>query len=581
MIKKVDIKNFRCFQNTSMTFKELTILVGKNNAGKSTLIEALRITSVITNRYKSLKYIPSPSWIKSDDILYGVSPSIDNLDISTQNIFYQYGSSPSKINVEFSNGIKIETYIGENAKIFSIIFDPDKNQIKNRKQANSIEVPIINILPQISPVLTEEKIIKYDTVQSNLLTRLSSRNFRNQIKYYNSDFMRFKELAEKTWKGLSVENIENLNSFPGDPLELWVRDGGFTAEIGWMGHGLQMWLQTIWFLARSNSNSIVILDEPDVYMHADLQRKLIRIIKLKYNQIIIATHSIEIMSEVEAENILPIDSTKQRLTFANKSPIVQKLIDDIGSVHNIDIVRIFSNKKFFIVEGDKDDIKILGIFQNKLFPDTNDPFDIIPKVHVEGWGGWQRCIGANKVFAETGLSIMVYCIFDSDYHTDIEKRERIKDAQNQNINLHIWRKKEIENFLLNSDVIYRIIKNKKRKGEISLEIINNKLSELSELMKQELYDDFGTEIQKKDTKLTLKTVNKTAREYIDSQWSLNKLGLLPGKKLINKLSYWSQENYGVILNPFIIARNFNKLEIPEEIVDIVDKIEKCDNFLNF
>ncbi|MCE5175481.1 MAG: ATP-binding protein [Bacteroidales bacterium] len=578
MIRKVEIKNFRCFQNTSMTFKELSILVGKNNAGKSTLIEALRITSVVTNRYKNLNYIPSPLWIKTKDTLYGVNPSIDNLGISTQNIFYQYGNSPSRINVEFSNGVRIETYIGENAKIFSIIFDSNGEQIKNKKQANLIEVPVINILPQISPVLTDEKIIKYDTVQSNLLTRLSSRNFRNQIKYYNADFIRFKELAEKTWKGLSVDNIENLNGFSGDPLELWIRDGGFTAEIGWMGHGLQMWLQTIWFLARSNCNSIVILDEPDVYMHADLQRKLIRIIKSKYDQIIIATHSIEIMSEVEAENILPIDSTKLRLTFANKSPIVQKLIDDIGSVHNIDIVRLFSNKKFFIVEGDKDDIKILGIFQNKLYPDTNDPFDIIPKVHVEGWGGWQRCVGANRVFTETGLCIMVYCIFDSDYHTDVEKSERIEDAKNHNINLHIWGKKEIENFLLDSNVIHRIIKNKKRKGDISLEIINEKISEFSELMKLELYDDFGTEIQKKDNKLTLKTVNERAREYVDCQWVLNKLSLLPGKKLISKLSCWSQENYGVILNPFIIARNFNKSEIPEEIVQIVDKIEKGGNF---
>jgi hypothetical protein len=35
-----------------------------------------------------------------------------------------------------------------------------------------------------------------------------------------------------------------------------------------------MWLQTIWFLTRAKDHETVILDEPDVYMHADLQRRL-------------------------------------------------------------------------------------------------------------------------------------------------------------------------------------------------------------------------------------------------------------------------------------------------------------------
>ena len=50
MIKKIKIKNFRCFENCEIDFKMLSILVGKNNAGKSTLIEALRLVSVGVNR---------------------------------------------------------------------------------------------------------------------------------------------------------------------------------------------------------------------------------------------------------------------------------------------------------------------------------------------------------------------------------------------------------------------------------------------------------------------------------------------------------------------------------------------------
>jgi predicted ATPase len=574
MIKELRISNFRCYNNVTIVFKDISILVGKNNSGKSTLIEALRISAVVTNRYKNLQYQTSPSWLKLETDSYGVSPSIENLDISRQNIFYYYGDPPSKIEVIFNNKTRIETYVGEDASIFSIIFDQNNTEIKNKSQAKIVEIPVINILPQISPLRREEKIVKFQTVQSNLLTKLSSRNFRNQIKYFNDDFPKFRDLAEKTWKGLTIDNIKNVSGFMDEPLQLMVRDNGFTAEIGWMGHGLQMWLQTMWFIARSVKQSIVILDEPDVYMHADLQRRLIRLITSQFQQLIIATHSVEIMAEVESENILPIDSNKRRLTHARSLPFVQKLIDDIGSIHNIEIARIFTSKKFLIVEGDKDDVKILSLLQGILFPETHEPFDTIPKTFVEGWGGWQRVIGAKNVFQDINLEIRVYCIFDSDYHTQEEKDERKNDAETHSLNLHIWSKKEIENFLLLPEVIFRTINKSKRKGTLSVEIIENKLDEIAEKYKSELYLDFATEIQNRNRQLALKSASNEAAIYLDPIWDKNKLSLLPGKKIISELSSWSQEQYNANLNSFKIARNINKNEISIEVKHLIEKIER-------
>jgi len=60
-----------------------------------------------------------------------------------------------------------------------------------------------------------------------------------------------------TWRGLGIKDLDGRTSFEGRPLNLLVRDGMFSAEIGWMGHGLQMWLQTMWFLAKSDNDSIV------------------------------------------------------------------------------------------------------------------------------------------------------------------------------------------------------------------------------------------------------------------------------------------------------------------------------------
>ncbi len=575
MIRKIVIQNYRCFDYCEIDFKSLSIIVGRNNAGKSTLIEALRIVSVSINRATNLNYNPVPNWLKVDKSIVGISPSIENLDISTNNIFHLYGEAPAIIKVVFYNGITVDTYVGEDAKVFSVIFDKNDRNVASKKMARDLNLRQINILPQISPIQREESIIKYSTVQRNFDTKLSSRNFRNQLKYfYDDNFERFRKIAELTWKGLAIRDLENRNHLEGNLL-LMVRDNNFIAEIGWMGHGLQMWLQTMWFLSRCDEDSTVILDEPDVYMHADLQRRLIRFIKGRYKQIIIATHSVEIIAEVEPENILPVDSSKSKLFYANKTPIVQKVIDEIGSVHNLEIARLFSHKKFLIVEGDSDDIKILSIFQGILSKDTLEPFDILPKTYIEGWGSWQRILGSNKVFTDNNTDIKTYCILDSDYHTKKEIEDRLTDASKIGLNLHIWSKKEIENFLLNSNVICRLI-NQESKNSVKVNnvIVDNQLDFICDSIKDELIDDFATEFQSKDKSLVVKTANQKAREYVNTNWPTDKLSLIPGKKVISKLSEWSSRTYHVNLNPFKIAREFQLNEISQEIKELIIKIEK-------
>lgn len=577
MLKKLILENYRCFEKTEISFRELTIIVGKNNAGKSTLIEALRILSLVVNRYRNVVYTRAPSWLKLDDDPLGISPSLNNLDISLGGIFYMYGDPPAKIIATFDSNATVTIYIGELLEVFATIQNASGTFVESKKFAASLKLRDINILPQISPLLRDEPIIKYETVQRNLATYLSSRNFRNQLNYFPKEFDRFKELAETTWQGLRIHTDSQKIRTQGNLL-LFVRDNKFESEIGMMGHGLQMWLQTMWFLSRSSASSTIILDEPDVYMHADLQRRLIKLIKDSYKQIIVATHSVEIMSEVEAENILPINSIKTKQEYANKAPIVQKIVDEIGSVHNIEIARLFSYSKFLIVEGQKDDIKLLSIFQSKVFPDSFEQFDVLPKTFVEGWGGWQRVIGSNKVFKDNKTSIITYCIFDSDYHTEDEKNKRLADAKQNEINLHIWKRKEIENYLLIPSAIVRLIKSKKRQVEITdnaiIEVINN----ICEESKDDVIDSYAIEIRNKDTSKDLKTINQQARKYVNELWNDQKWNLVSGKHIVSKLFVWISENYKISLTKFSLAREIVLAEIDSEVIKVITCIENKTDF---
>ena len=57
MLKFLHLEDYRCFKDTKLEFKDLTIAVGKNNAGKSTIIEALRIISYALSK-PTFKNIP-------------------------------------------------------------------------------------------------------------------------------------------------------------------------------------------------------------------------------------------------------------------------------------------------------------------------------------------------------------------------------------------------------------------------------------------------------------------------------------------------------------------------------------------
>jgi len=172
-----------------------------------------------------------------------------------------------------------------------------------------LELPRVGILPQVAPLARDEPVLDPDYVRRSMSSVLSSQHFRNELAIADvSVRRRFKSLAESSWHGLRIRDLRQEGKGDDAVYTLMVQSDDFVAEVGWMGHGLQMWLQTMWFLARSlRHHKTLILDEPDVYMHPDLQRRLVRLEPLQQKQLIITTHSVEIIAEVEAEHVLLVD----------------------------------------------------------------------------------------------------------------------------------------------------------------------------------------------------------------------------------------------------------------------------------
>lgn len=560
MIKQLNITNFRCYEKSTITFNGTSILVGRNNAGKSTMIEALKIISSVTRKYKTMRFVSPPEWVGREPN-NGVSPNVENMNISDRGIFHMYGNPPAIIEALFSNGTSIKAYVGEDLSIFAVLYDEGGCPARNSKEAKKIDIPIIEVLPQISAVLDTEKIIKKHTVDGNRSTRLASRNFRNQLFYYNEAFPTFKSLVESTWERLKVSPIESVFVDDGQVLQFFVRVNDFEAEIGWMGHGLQMWIQTMWFISQCPSNAIVVLDEPDVYMHADLQRRLVRLLSPMFSQLIIATHSLEIIEEVTSECIIPIDSSKRQIKPIGNEASLQSLTKQLGSPFNIDLARIFISNQFILWDGDDAARKILSAFQSVLYPQDLHPLINLPKAFIDGWKDWEKVTMIADLFALNRMNMELFCILNSDYQSPSEIKLRKQEAKKHKINLLVWEKKEIENYAINSDVILRYITHNKLQGIIDKDTLDNVIVSILNDMKEDVltYSSGATNTN----------VEELRNDYKQPS------DIVSGREFFNILSLWTQEEYGITISARQIVPYFHNEEVALEIKNVIAKIMSC------
>lgn len=577
MLQRLKLTGYRGFREHSLDLRRRSAIVGYNNAGKSTIVEALRILSVLTERFSRLNFVPPPEWTGLPLYCSGVSPSVEGLGIQFETISNLYGDSPAQVRGTFTSGESIEVWLSSENKVFAVIRDPCGEIIRNKGQASKIEFPIVEVLPQISPLDQSERVLTESYVRRSRSSPLASKHFRNQLKYDPSGYRNFRQLAEDTWPGIRIVELVGARSGYGKDLRLMIRDRDFVAEVGLMGHGLQMWLQTMWFLCRCSGATTVVLDEPDVYMHPDLQRKLIRLVRNLFPQVIVATHSVEIIADLDPSEILIIDRTQTESRFADTLPAVQSLIDQIGGIHNVHLARLWGARRCVLVEGD--DLSYLKVIHDKLHPDAQYALDDIPNSAIGGWDGWPYAIGQNMMAKNAlGQVVRVFCILDSDYHTPDEIDFRRKQARERKVELHIWSRKEIENDFLIPNVIARVVcaRDTRLDSGSVREEIEEKLFAIVGELKDDVFDAFATRFRDQNRGWTVARANKEARTHLgDALKQLDTaLERVSGKEVLKQLSGWLDATYGRGVSLRDILKEIRPQEVPTELADVISAIER-------
>lgn len=568
MLKKMRLKNYRCFEDSEISFRSTSIIVGQNNAGKSTVIEALRILAAVTQKFKHTNYIPAPRYLDLPASTKGLKVNIDYLKIDLRSIVNQYKEADgviAEITAYFDQGIIINIYLS--SELFFATVTSGGKQVHSK--ADALKVPDVQlyVMPQIGLIREDESILAEDTVRNHMSTRLASRHFRNQLWLERAHFEEFKEISQTTWPGLRITNLEYL---PDDhKIELFVYDANFAGEIGVMGSGLQMWLQMVWFISRCPSSCTIVLDEPDVYMHPDLQRKILKIVRRKFEQVMIATHSVEIISAVESREIITIDKTSRKMCYADSFRAVQTLVNNLGSDYNLSLVRLGGAKKCLFVEGK--DLKTLSKFHEILYPTSNEALDQLPTVELGGWSRFDEALGAARLFyEETKGEIETFCILDRDYHSQEEVDKLIQKAEESHLQLHVWERKEIENYILTPRSIFKLTNQEEEKYS---EFRNELYLQLDALREQTLgcfLDQLQHELKGQNPSTNLGLATKK----LDEHWGTleGRLAVCNGKDAISLINRWIRDRYHKSSTRARLFKALNPEDISVEIATVISAL---------
>src|SRR5213592_997683 len=157
MLVGLDLKNFRGFEDHHIPLRDLTVIVGRNNAGKSTILEALRLVAIITARYENLNFSNPPGWSELPRIMRGVSPSLSLTEFDFSTAFHRYREPPAEIIATFDNGTSIHVYIGGKSEVHAVLIDRHGVPVPDRTRARRLNLPLVSILPQVGPLVHDEE----------------------------------------------------------------------------------------------------------------------------------------------------------------------------------------------------------------------------------------------------------------------------------------------------------------------------------------------------------------------------------------------------------------------------------------
>jgi energy-coupling factor transporter ATP-binding protein EcfA2 len=577
--KSVRFKNYKALRNFSIALGEFNVLVGPNNAGKSTIIGAFHLLAEGIRKARS----KSPEYVNSVRAT-GYQVPLGDIPIATENIFSDYDDSePATIDFEFSNGSSLRLLFPENDSCF-MLPSTDGRPIRSPSDFRRMFPATVGFVPVLGPVEHNEPLFQKEAARKALLTHRASRNFRNIWHHYPEGFQDFQRLIVETWPGMDIQKPE-VGRFGDKPvLHMFCPEKRFPREIYWAGFGFQVWCQMLTYILRASADSLLIIDEPDIYLHSDLQRQLVSILRDAAPNILIATHSTEIISEAEPSELLVVRKGARSASRVRNVDQLREVFSILGSNLNPVLTQLAKTRRAVFVEGK--DFRILSGFARKLgfhqVANRSD-FAVIPA------NGFNPNMVRNfrlGIESTVGKTIAVAVVFDKDYRVAGEVSELLEGFSEFASFRHIHYRKEIENYLLEPSVLQRLVDRRlteqvSRSGACARHAfsVREELDAICASMKSRIMGQYlarGVQFKKRrSSAIDQSILNQEVLDEFEARWSdlAGRLELCPGKEVLASLNQRLQDVLGFSITPSSILSMMAADEVPSEIKLLIQGLD--------
>lgn len=448
-IDRILIKNFKTLQKFEISLnKELSIIVGDNEAGKSTLLEAINLILTGQLNGRNINYEISPYLFNKftvDDYLLKLK-SGENPELPIILIEAYLNNKPEFARFKGSNNTKREDTTGV---YFKIEFNED---FKDEYSKYISDPSTITTLP------TEYYVARLYSFANNLITArnldLSSTlidtttiKLQNGADYYLQRIIEESlDTKERTGLSLAFRNLkesfkeqeslkiinDKLKKNKGDITDKdlsvsidisqkssWENNlTSYVDEIPFQfsGKGEQNIIKMLLALDKNVSKSdVILIEEPENHLSFTTMNALIKKMadKCKDKQIIISTHSTFVLNKLGLDNLILWGDDKKTMSLKDLKPDTQ---DYFKKLAGYDTLRLVLSKKSILVEGPSDELivqKAYHIAKKKLPME-----DGIDTISVKGLS-FKRFLEIAKLLKK---EVRVVTDNDGDYKKKIENK---------------------------------------------------------------------------------------------------------------------------------------------------------------